>query len=169
MLATTDQQPVAVKRKLPVTKRAQAVLDLIGMDQMLAWVMEGKKQSEIAKLTGVLREDVCGWFLNHEDVALYRSALEASAESLMDMSEDVLMRALDDPKLDNARSALYRDLSDVYRVRAAQRSKYHRERQPVDGDTPPQVFAPVFVINPVAADNGKPVTCEVIDVDVKGA
>ena len=147
--------PVENRARLPVTKAAQTVLDMIGLEIICAMIMEGDRQRDVAQRIGVNQSDVAAWLMNHPDRETYRAAQEASAETLVDKAHGLMEAAADNPLISNAQVALARARSDAFFKQAAMRSKRHRERQDTD-DRPTGIFAPTFVISPVTANEGRP-------------
>ena len=141
--------------KLPVSASAQLRLDMIGIGCVCEWILNGDRQLDIARKLGIGQSDVGAWLMNHENRDLYRAAQEASAEALMDKGDALMEDASGDPEITNAQVALVKARAEFWKSRAAMRSKHHRERQPIE-DTAPIVVAPTFIIQPVAAEGGRP-------------
>jgi transcriptional regulator with XRE-family HTH domain len=151
---TTD---LAIKpiKKLPISKAAAMVIDLVSMDAICEWAMSGKTQRDIAEMIGVSQGELAAWLSNHPDHGIYRAALEASAEALMDRGDDLMEQASQDPDITNAHVALVKARADFLKSRASMRSKYHRERQPID-DTGGPIIAPTFIIQGVGGTSPIP-------------
>ena len=156
--------PVDAPARLPVSRTAQIMLDMIGLDVVCTMIMNGDRQVDVARKIGVQQSDVGGWLMNHPDRDTYRAAQEVSAEALVDKAHELMDTAADNRFISNAQVALVRVRSDALFKQAAMRSKRHRERQPED-DRPVGVFAPTFVISPVAASEGRPVGVTVTQTD----
>jgi len=157
--------PVDAPARLPVSRTAQMMLDMIGLEVVCTMIMEGDRQIDVARRLGVSQSDVGGWLMNHPDRNTYRAAQEISAEALVDKAHELMDDAARDPFISNAQVALVRVRSDALFKQAAMRSKRHRERQDPDDSGRGAIFAPTFVISPVAASEGRPVG---ITVEQKG-
>lgn len=147
-------------RKLPVSVKGQVRLELIGMEAICEWVIDGDRVMDIAKRLGLSSHDVSAWCLNHEDANLYRAAQEASAECLMDKGSELMERAAENPDITNAMVTLTKARADYLKSWAGMRSRRHRERQPMEDTGMGATFAPTFVIHAVPADDGKVIECE---------
>ena len=155
------------KPKLPVGRKAQVLLDLMGLAAICEWIVNGDRQSDIAAKLSLSQSDVGAWLMNHPNRDLYRAAQEASAEALVDKAHGIMEVLADDEKVSNAHVALAKARAEAYFKQAAMRSVRHRERQPEDNG-PSVVVAPTFVISPIAASEGRPIGVTIDQVKETG-
>ena len=97
-----------------------------GMEYVAELILNGNTHAEISTQLGIARSDLSAWIAN-QDSELYRAAMAASAEPLLDKAQAVLSGAGKTmPEVQIAKA-----IADLYLRRAAIRNSAYRDKAPL--------------------------------------
>lgn len=121
--------------------------DAGGMELVATLIMNGNTHAAIAAHLGIARSDLSAWIAN-QNSDLYRAAMAASSESLLDEAQIVLASAGKTmPEVQIAKA-----IADLYVRRAGIRNAAYRDKAPLDPIDVPNPSPPKFEIKLVLAE-----------------